>query len=314
MDKVLMHANDMLKYRDKIIEAFRDGTFSSEHLKKSDAAAYDYVFKDVNNFIQKIKSMSENINPSLFNEFFELSPADYAKRLINVKNPNENKETVAEIEDRISYLKDRIKNGCKRKKHKNADETLKIIEEILDSNKNSQKFFSVASKVHKGKSEPKPEESIAKRVHLRREKAAKVKREERNLKNKLFQEYFIIYQSPSHMYKKLCKAEVERNEDQVYLIKEVLNRMKKTIENVPENKTFKIEENKNIINTVERILHFNQLEQKGQGLKILTPIQMLSNLPISLAQIKAGNNSEKLKNQAIIIFFLPIKKTYKTTL
>ena len=28
-----MHANDMLKYRDKIIEAFRDGTFSSEHLK-----------------------------------------------------------------------------------------------------------------------------------------------------------------------------------------------------------------------------------------------------------------------------------------
>ena len=111
-----MHANDMLKYRDKIIEAFRDGTFSSEHLKKSDAAAYDYVFKDVNNFIQKIKSMSENINPSLFNEFFELSPADYAKRLINVKNPNENKETVAEIEDRMSYLKDRIKNGCKRKK------------------------------------------------------------------------------------------------------------------------------------------------------------------------------------------------------
>ena len=69
--------------------------------------------------------------------------------------------------------------GVKEKKHKNADETLKIIEEILDSNKNSQNFFSVASKVHKGKSEPKPEESIAKRVHLRREKAAKVKREEK---------------------------------------------------------------------------------------------------------------------------------------
>ena len=81
----------MLKYRDHIVEAFRDGTFSSEHLKKSDAAAYAYVFKDVNNFIQKIKSMSENINPGLFNEFFELSPADYA-RLINVQDPNEGKE------------------------------------------------------------------------------------------------------------------------------------------------------------------------------------------------------------------------------
>ena len=29
-----MLANDMLEYRNKIIEAFRDGTFSSEHLKK----------------------------------------------------------------------------------------------------------------------------------------------------------------------------------------------------------------------------------------------------------------------------------------
>ena len=45
---------------------------------------------------------------------------------------------------------------------------------------------------------------------------------------------------------------------------------------MPENKTFKIEENKKIINIVERILYFNQLEQKGQGLKIVTPNQMLS--------------------------------------
>ena len=37
--------------------------------------------------------------------------------------------------------------------------------------------------------------------------------------------------------------------------------------------------------------------QQGQGLKILTPNQMLSRLPISLAQLKAGNNSEKLKNE-----------------
>ena len=36
---------------------------------------------------------------------------------------------------------------------------------------------------------------------------------------------------------------------------------------------------------------------KGSGLKILTPSQMLSRLPISLAQLKAGKNSEKLKNE-----------------
>ena len=38
-------------------------------------------------------------------------------------------------------------------------------------------------------------------------------------------------------------------------------------------------------------------KHKGQGLKILTPQQMLSRLPISLAQQKAGNNSQKLKNE-----------------
>ena len=37
--------------------------------------------------------------------------------------------------------------------------------------------------------------------------------------------------------------------------------------------------------------------QQGKGLKILTLNQMLSRLPISLAQLNAGNNSEKLKNE-----------------
>ena len=37
--------------------------------------------------------------------------------------------------------------------------------------------------------------------------------------------------------------------------------------------------------------------QQGQGLKILTPDQMLSRLPITLAQLKAGNNSQKLINE-----------------
>ena len=38
-------------------------------------------------------------------------------------------------------------------------------------------------------------------------------------------------------------------------------------------------------------------EQKGKGLKILTPNQMLKRLPIALAQVKAGNNSESLLNE-----------------
>ena len=68
-----MQANDLLEQRDKIIKAFKDGTFLSKHFKKSDAAAYNYVLKDVNNFIQEIKSREEKINLSFFEDFFELS-------------------------------------------------------------------------------------------------------------------------------------------------------------------------------------------------------------------------------------------------
>ena len=48
---------------------------------------------------------------------------------------------------------------------------------------------------------------------------------------------------------------------------------------------------------------FNYLEEifngptEGKGAKILTPDQMLNRLPINLAQLKSGNNSEKLKNE-----------------
>ena len=59
----------------------------------------------------------------------------------------------------------------------------------------------------------------------------------------------------------------------------------------------KIRNRNNMLVIVKLILDFNQLNQSGQGLKILTPSQMLSRLPISLAQLNAGNNSEKLKNK-----------------
>ena len=64
--------------------------------------------------------------------------------------------------------------------------------------------------------------------------------------------------------------------------------MKKIIKSVSENRKFILEENEKIINIVERILYFNQPDQLGQGLKILRPNQMLSRLPISLAQLETG--------------------------
>ena len=60
---------------------------------------------------------------------------------------------------------------------------------------------------------------------------------------------------------------------------------------IPEN------ENPNkIVNIVKKILDFNK-QQKGKGIKILTPKQMLQRLPIALAQVKSGNASENLLNE-----------------
>ena len=54
-------------------------------------------------------------------------------------------------------------------------------------------------------------------------------------------------------------------------------------------------------------------QEKRDRLKILIPNQMLSRLPISLAQLKAENNSGK-RNQTTIVFFVQIKKPYKKRL
>ena len=88
----------------------------------------------------------------------------------------------------------------------------------------------------------------------------------------------------------------KNNNDLVNVIKSGLNDLKKEIENMGEEEK-ETEKPNEIVNLVEEILEFNKQKQQQKGLKILTPDQMLSRLPITLAQLKAGNNSEKLKNE-----------------
>ena len=59
----------------------------------------------------------------------------------------------------------------------------------------------------------------------------------------------------------------------------------------------RIEKPNQTLETVNEILDFNKeiQKQRGLGLKILTQNQMLDRLPITLAQVKAGNNFEKLE-------------------
>ena len=106
------------------------------------------------------------------------------------------------------------------------------------------------------------------------------------------------------MYKKLHDTKEKINEDQVDLIKEISDKIKKEIQNAPKNKKILITLKEEIINIVEHILYFNQLDQQGSGLKILTLDQMLSRLPLTLAQLKQEiilkNLEMKLDNFCIL--------------
>ena len=111
----------------------------------------------------------------------------------------------------------------------------------------------------------------------------------------MFKDYF-NFLVPSALAKELYEIKNKnKNNKLVNAIKSGLRDLKDKIKEMSEDKK-ESEQPDKILKLVEKIIEFNKQNQSGQGSKILTPDQMLSRLPISLAQLKAGNNSEKLKN------------------
>ena len=107
------------------------------------------------------------------------------------------------------------------------------------------------------------------------------------------------------MLKDLYKINYKKkNSKLVDVIKSGLSDLKNETKNMDE-KEKETEKPNEIIDVVEEIIGFNKKKQGGKGLKILTPDQMLSRLPINLAQLKARNNSQKLKNEIRqLLYFL----------
>ena len=71
-----------------------------------------------------------------------------------------------------------------------------------------------------------------------------------------------------------------------------------------------------MVDLVEQILEFSRQNQERKGLKIITPEQMLSRLPISLVQLREGNNSQELRNEIrqVLYSLYTRKKLSKTIL
>ena len=128
------------------------------------------------------------------------------------------------------------------------------------------------------------ERSIAERIKLRKERFDEIKTKEQNINNELFEAYFIDYQIPGSMYKKLSETKNAKiDKTRVSFIEKVLTKLKSPIKSIPNDGVFKIEENEKIMDIGERIEVNNEI-QSGQGTKIITPNQMVSRLPIALAQ------------------------------
>ena len=102
---------------------------------------------------------------------------------------------------------------------------------------------------------------------------------------------------PSALAKRLYEIKNKnKNKKLVIVIKSGLSDLKSKTKEIFEDEK-KIEKPDEILKNFEEILEFNKQNQSGKGLKILNPNLTLSRLPITLAQLKAGNNSEKLKNK-----------------
>ena len=122
--------------------------------------------------------------------------------------------------------------------------------------------------------------------------------ESKDINYDLFKEYF-NFEVPTVLAKKIYEINnKKKNNDLVESIKIRWSNFKDEIEKMSKEE-IENEKPDKILEIVEEILNFNNKikKQSGQGFKMLTSNQMLSRLPITLAQLKAGNNSEKLKNE-----------------
>ena len=114
-------------------------------------------------------------------------------------------------------------------------------------------------------------------------------KKETGIDKEIFKNCFGV-QKPSALLKNIYNLIDETENNKLVSVNTSgLSDFKTEIEKMTEDE-IEIEKPYEILDTVEKILEFNRQQQQGQRLKMLTPNQMLSRLPISLALLKAQNN------------------------
>ena len=125
-----------------------------------------------------------------------------------------------------------------------------------------------------------------------------IERKSKDINNDLFKNHF-DFSTPAALTKKLFETKDARENSK--FVTEIKNRWSNLKDKTEEMSKEEIKNKKSneILEIINKIVDFTKEVQKqqGSGLNILTPNQMLSRLLVTLTQLKAGNNSAKIKNE-----------------
>ena len=249
---------------------------------------------------------------TIFN-FNKFKPSqDLASNIYRDKNllkDAENKQS------NIKILLNKLRNynPTKPKKIKAKEETLSAAEKLLNNRQDVIDAFKTGifpyidgSRIKKeseeesgGESEEESEEKKLEKIKDDFKKFIEyIGNESKSTNCDLFKD-FSDFWVPSALAKKLYETKNKRNNSKLLnTIKDRWSHLEDKVKEMSEDEK-EIEQPDRILKIVEEILNSNKeiWQKEGLRLKILTRNQMLSRLPISLAQLKTGNNSEKLKNE-----------------
>ena len=138
-----------------------------------------------------------------------------------------------------------------------------------------------------------------------------INREKLPINNELFKKH-VNLENPILMHKVLNETkDREKNSNLVNMFNSRLKDLEKEIKEMSKEE-IETEKPYNIVKVVKKIFEANKKDQGGKGLKMLTPNQMLSRLPIALAQLQAENNSNKLKSEIRQLLYSPYRSKNMT--
>ena len=211
------------------------------------------------------------------------SPLKFARKSHNYEiTLNEAIDDQEKLENLIIRLENYKPRNTRKKEEK--DKVLESARKLLYArndiiNAFDKKNFLYKDSESKTKEEKSEEKSEKELKEYSNSTFTFIEKKSVGINNDLFTKYF-NFLKPSALAKQLYETKYKKKNNMS--VEEIKNRNEKP------NQT---------LETVNKILDFNKeiQKQRGLGLKILTQNQMLDRLPITLAQVKAGNNFEKLE-------------------